>query len=69
METAQVCILLKSMTQGSITGFDIVQSGGAAFDKEVIRMLKKMPTWKPAFRNGQPTAVPFTQPVTFMAMD
>lgn len=53
---------------GSVTHFDVVQSGGAAFDAEVIRVLKKMPKWKPALRNGQPAAVSFTQPVTFIAM-
>lgn len=54
---------------GTVTGFEIIKSGGAAFDKEVLRVLQRMPKWKPALRNGQPTAVPFTQPVTFIAAD
>lgn len=54
---------------GSISRFEIVQSGGAAFDNEVIRVLKKMPKWTPAFQNGHNVSVIFTQPVTFMAFE
>ncbi len=54
---------------GSISKFEIVQSGGAAFDNEVIRVLKKMPKWTPAFQNGHNVSVIFTQPVTFMAFE
>lgn len=53
---------------GAVTGYEIIKSGGAAFDEEVLRVLRRMPRWKPALRNGQPAAVPFTQPVTFIAM-
>jgi protein TonB len=54
---------------GSVTRFEVVQSAGAVFDNEVIRVLKKMPKWKPAIQNGQPVAVTFTQPVTFQAVE
>jgi periplasmic protein TonB len=54
---------------GTVTGFEIIKSGGEAFDREVLRVLHRMPKWKPALRNGQPTAVSFTQPVTFIAAD
>ena len=54
---------------GSVTQFEIVQSGGEAFDREVIRVLKKMPKWKPAIQNGRPVSVLFTQPVTFLAVE
>jgi len=54
--------------EGIVTQFEVVQSGGAAFDAEVIRVLKKMPKWKPALKNSVPVAVSFTQPVTFIAM-
>lgn len=56
-------------TDGTITHFVIVQSAGAAFDNEVIRVLKKMPRWKPAVQNGHKTAVTFTQPVTFIGLE
>jgi protein TonB len=46
-----------------------VQSGGFAFDNEVIRVLKKMPKWKPAVQNGHTIALSFMQPVTFQAFE
>jgi periplasmic protein TonB len=54
---------------GSVARFEVVQSAGAVFDNEVIRVLKKMPKWKPAIQNGHPVAVTFTQPVTFQAVE
>jgi protein TonB len=54
---------------GLVTGFNVKQSGGSAFDNEVIRVLKKMPRWKPAIQNGHAIAVPFTQPVTFVGVE
>lgn len=54
---------------GSITNFQILLSGGAAFDNEVIRVLKKMPKWVPAMKGGQPIAAMFTQPVTFVGIE
>ena len=53
-------------TDGSITNFEVLKSGGESFDREVIRVLKKMPKWKPAIQNGHPAATSFTQPVSFM---
>lgn len=54
---------------GSVTGFEIVETGGRSFDNEVIRVLKKMPKWKPAIQNGQPIAKAFVQPVTFVGVE
>jgi protein TonB len=54
---------------GSVTGFTVVRSGGYAFDNEVIRVLRKMPKWKPAIQNGHPVTVSFTQPVTFVGLE
>lgn len=53
--------------EGTVTNFQVVQSGGEDFDNEVIRVLKRMPRWLPAIQNGKPVAVSFTQPVTFVA--
>jgi len=50
---------------GSITRFEVLASGGEACDEEVLRVLKKMPRWKPALQQGIPVATSFTQPVTF----
>jgi protein TonB len=56
-------------TDGSVTNFQVVQSGGRSFDNEVIRVLKKMPKWRPAIQNGHAVATGFTQPVTFTAVE
>ncbi len=54
---------------GSVTGFQVLQTAGAPFDNEVIRVLKKMPNWMPATKGGQPVAVGFTQAVTFVGAE
>ena len=72
LETGQkrnVMVRFAVAADGSVTQFEIVQSGGVAFDNEVIRVLKKMPKWKPAVQNGHNVSVMFTQPVTFMAFE
>jgi periplasmic protein TonB len=68
-EKRTVLIRFSVDEEGTITNFQVVQSGGAAFDGEVIRVLKKMPKWLPAIQNGQPVAVSFTQPVTFFGQE
>lgn len=50
---------------GAVTGFEVVGSGGQEYDKEVLRVLKKMPNWKPASQNGHPVNVYMTLPVVF----
>jgi periplasmic protein TonB len=54
---------------GTVTGFRVVQSGGRSFDEEVMRVLRKMPKWKPAIQNGNPVALTYTQPVTFVGVE
>ena len=51
--------------RGSVESFNIVQSGGDAFDKEVIRVLKKMPLWIPGKSNGENVSVYYVVPVKF----
>ncbi len=52
---------------GEITDAEIVQSAGVAFDREVLRVIGKMPKWKPGKQHGKNIAVYFTQPVSFVA--
>ena len=54
---------------GQVTDFEILQSAGSSFDREVLRVLKKMPKWKPAIQNGHEIAVSFVQPVTFQGVE
>lgn len=68
-EKKNVQIGFQVSAEGVVTNFEIIQSAGAAYDNEVIRVLKKMPKWRPAIQNGQPVARAFTQRVTFMGVD
>jgi protein TonB len=52
--------------EGNLTGFEVLQSAGNIYDQEVIRVLKKMPKWKPAIQNNMPVSRSFTQPVSFV---
>ena len=54
---------------GYFSKFEIIQSGGSNFDKEVLRVMKKMPKWEPAMQNGRKVAVAFTQPVIFVGAE
>lgn len=56
-------------TDGNVSKPEIVKSGGAAFDKEVLRVMKKMPKWEPAIQNGNHIAVAYTQPVIFVGVE
>ena len=64
-----VSIRFQVSPEGFVTNFEIMQSAGKVFDNEVIRVLKKMPKWKPAIQNGQPVARVFSQPVTFVGVE
>jgi protein TonB len=50
---------------GEVTDAVITQSAGKEFDKEVLRVIGRMPKWKPGKQRGKPVASYFTQPVTF----
>ena len=54
---------------GKLQGFETIEDGGAAFNKEVIRVLKKMPEWIPGKSNGENVAVYYTIPVKFVPSD
>lgn len=54
---------------GSVSRAEITKSGGSAFDKEVLRVMKKMPKWEPALQAGKPIAVAYQQPVIFIGQE
>lgn len=54
---------------GSVSRPEVIKSGGSSFDKEVLRVLKKMPKWEPAMQYGNHVAVAYTQPVIFMGVE
>lgn len=54
---------------GYITGVKITQKGRSDLDSEVIRVINKMPRWKPGSQNGRSVAVYYKVPVTFVAAE
>ena len=54
---------------GKLQSFVTVQDGGEAYNKEVVRVLKKMPEWIPGKANGENVSVYYTIPVKFVWTD
>lgn len=50
---------------GELSNLVFLQSGGEAFEREVLRVMKKMPKWKPGSQNGENVAVYFNLPIIF----
>jgi protein TonB len=68
-EKRMVLVRFMVDVDGTISKTEIVQSGGDKYDREVIRVLRKMPKWVPAMQNGIKVATYFTQPVTFVGLE
>lgn len=68
-EKKMVRARFKVDVDGSVSLVEIVQTGGSLFDKEVIRVCKKMPSWKPAIQNGEAVPTSYVLPVTFIGVD
>jgi protein TonB len=51
---------------GKLQSFVTVQDGGDEFNREVMRVLKKMPNWIPGKTKGQNVSVFYTIPVKFI---
>jgi periplasmic protein TonB len=68
-EKKVVKIQFKVDKDGSVTTFEIVTSGGSEFDREVVRVCKKMPRWTPAIQNGINVPVSYVLPVTFIGVE
>lgn len=52
-------------TDGSLDDIEIVRHGTTAMDKEVVRVIKLMPKWKPGTKDGKPTVVSINIPFNF----
>ncbi len=68
-EKKVVQIKFKVDKDGAVTTFEIVTSGGDEFDREVLRVCKKMPRWIPALQNGIHVPVSYVLPVTFIGVE
>jgi len=54
---------------GKLKGFTVLEDGGDEFNREVIRVLKKMPTWNPGKSQGENVSVYYTIPVKFLSSE
>ena len=54
---------------GRLRDYTVFQSGGKNFDNEVIRVLRKMPKWKPGKSLNKHVAVYHVLPVTFQTVE
>lgn len=50
---------------GSVIDVQVARSIDPTLDKEAMRVLKKMPKWKPGMHKGEAVRVKYTVPVTF----
>lgn len=53
--------------EGEISDVEVIQSGRPDLDNEVMRVVKKMPRWKPGMQGGRNVPVYFNLPVTFVS--
>lgn len=51
---------------GKLKSFTVLQDGGEIYNKEVMRVLKKMPDWIPGKAKGENVSVYYTIPVKFV---
>jgi periplasmic protein TonB len=54
---------------GSISKAQVVQTDGEIYSAEVLRVLRKMPSWIPAMQNGIKLGSWFTQTVSFIGVE
>ena len=51
--------------EGELSQVEFLQTSGEEVEREVTRVLNKMPKWKPGVQNGEKVSVYFTLPVIF----
>ena len=52
-------------TEGELSNMEFIHATGEVFEHEVIRVMRKMPKWKPGIQNGEKVSVYFTLPIIF----
>ncbi|MET4104847.1 energy transducer TonB [Hymenobacter sp. UYP22] len=50
---------------GQVTNVVLMKGIGNPYDNEALRVVRQMPRWKPAYRQGQACPIQFTVPVKF----
>ena len=68
-ETVSVRVKFVVDYTGKLQSFVTVLDGGDVYNKEVVRVLKKMPAWIPGKAKGEAVPVYYTIPVKFVSAD
>ena len=68
-ETVTVRVKFVVDYTGKLKSFVTVLDGGEAYNKEVVRVLRKMPDWVPGKTRGENVSVYYIIPVKFTAAD
>ena len=50
---------------GKVTDVVAVRGVDKSLDKEAVRVIKAMPSWKPGIKDGEPVKVKYTIPINF----
>jgi protein TonB len=51
--------------EGNIYNVEVLRGIGGGCDEEAVRVISKMPKWKPGKQSGKPVAVKFRFPINF----
>ncbi len=62
----QVVIQFVVSKEGEIQNAKIIKGLGGGLNQEALRVVNRMPKWKPGKHNGKPVAVTFTLPIKFV---
>ena len=68
-ERRYAVVQFRVAADGTVNDFQVLHSAGDVFDNELLRILKRMPNWKPASQNGKASDAIVTQPFTFLRTD
>jgi protein TonB len=66
--TVNVKVLFVVGRDGELGEYRILNAVEGGFGEEVVRVLRKMPRWKPARQRNRPVAMHFILPVTFTSI-
>ena len=66
-ERAKILVQFIVGKQGEVSNIVFLETSGEIFEQEVLRVMRKMPTWKAGRQNGENVQVYFKIPVVFDA--
>lgn len=53
-------------SDGSLSDFKILKGVSKSLDEEALRVVRSMPKWQPATKDGKPIAARMSVPIRFM---